>query len=157
VSDNGVQLVEGDTPQPEALNSDEGAAEVANIEATISLERDMEACLVTGLQQLEPGLVLYSKDGMHGQQLDTSVVGRLDLLASDKDGNLVVIELKVGRADDRAIAQTMRYMGWVQRELSEGKTVRGILVAREFSEGSKFAAVALPGTDIEGVPRRFFV
>jgi hypothetical protein len=77
------------------------------------------------------------------------VVGRLNLLALDKDGNYVVIELKVGRVDERAIAQTMRYMGWVQRELSGGQPVRGILIAREFSDGPKFAAVALPSLTLK--------
>jgi endonuclease len=144
VTDTGVQLVEGDAPQLEELNGDECVTEMASVEATISLERDMEASLVTALQQLEPGMVLYSKDDVRGQQLDTGIVGRLDLLAIDRDGKLVVIELKVGRADDRAVAQTMRYMGWVQRELAGGKPVRGLLVAREFSDGAKFAALALP-------------
>ncbi len=60
---------------------------------------------------------------------DTGVVGRLDLLAFDKDGSLVVIELKVGKADD---------------SVGGGKPVRGILIAREFSDGAKFAAIALP-------------
>ena len=50
----------------------------------------------------------------------------------------------MGKADDRAVAQTMRYMGWVQHERAGGKPVRGILIAREFSEGAKFAALALP-------------
>jgi endonuclease len=144
VTETGVQLVEGDTPEPEDINSDEGVSVITNVEATISLERDMEASLVTALQQLEPGMVLYSKDDVRGQQLDTGIVGRLDLLAIDRGGEFVVVELKVGRADDRAVAQTMRYMGWVQRELASGKPVRGILVAREFSDGAKFAAFALP-------------
>ncbi len=149
VTETGVQLAEGDAPQPEEADGDEGAVEMSNTEATISLERDMEASLVSALQQLEPGMVLYSKENVRGQQLDTGVVGRLDLLAIDKDGALVVIELKVGRADDRAVAQTMRYMGWVQRELAGGKPVRGILIAREFSEGAKFAALALPALTLK--------
>lgn len=136
IGPDGVRLADDDGNDPDATD-EEVLTEASNIEATISLERDMEANLVVGLQQLEPGMVLRD------QQLDTGVVGRLDLLAVDKDGALVVIELKVGRADDRAVAQTMRYMGWVQRELAGGKPVRGILVAREFSDGAKFAALAL--------------
>jgi hypothetical protein len=73
-----------DENSPE-ISADEATAEASNIEATISLERDMEAHLVTGLHQLEPGMVLRD------QQLDTGVVGRLDLLAIDKDGQHVVI------------------------------------------------------------------
>jgi hypothetical protein len=141
VGPDGVRLVDDETgtetPDEEAL------IEASNIEATISLERDMEATLVTSLGQLEAGMVLRD------QQLDTGVVGRLDLLAVDKGGALVVIELKVGRADDRAVAQTMRYMGWVQRDLAGGKPVRGILVAREFSDGAKFAALALPSLTLK--------
>jgi hypothetical protein len=137
VGPDGVRLADDDGNSPE-IAADEAIAEASNIEATISLERDMEANLVTNLNQLEPGLVLRD------QQLDTGIVGRLDLLATDEDGQCVVIELKVGKADDRAVAQTMRYMGGVQHERTGGKPVRGILIAREFSEGAKFAGLALP-------------
>jgi hypothetical protein len=136
VGPDGVHLADDDGNTPE-IATDEALAEASNIEATISLERDMEANLVTNLHQLELGMVL------HDQQLDTGIVGRLDLLATDKDDKYVVIELKVGKADDRAVAQTMRYMGWVQHERAGGKPVRGILIAREFSESAKFAALAL--------------
>lgn len=144
VTENGVRLADDDAGDGPETDGGEEVVETSNLEATISLERDMEESLAGGLQQLEPGLLLYSKDGVRGQQLDTGVVGRLDLLALDKDGKHVVIELKVGRADDGAVAQTMRYMGWVQRELAGGKPARGILIAREFSDGAKFAALALP-------------
>jgi hypothetical protein len=141
VGPEGVRLAD-DENGTEATDED-ALTEASNIEATISLERDMEANLAASLGQLESGLVLRD------QQLDTGVVGRLDLLAVDKDGALVVIELKVGRADDRAVAQTMRYMGWAQRELADGKPVRGILVAREFSDGAKFAALPLPALTLK--------
>jgi hypothetical protein len=38
----------------------------------------------------------------------------------------------------------IKYMGRVQRELAGGEPVRGILIAREFSEGTEFAALDLP-------------
>ena len=46
----------------------------------------------------------------------------------------------------RAKSMTLRYMGWVQRELAGGKPVWGILIAREFSDRAKFATLrsALP-------------
>jgi endonuclease len=144
VTDTGVELAESGATSPDDLTGEEAATEAVVAEATITLERDMEASLVNNLDQLEPGMRLFSTVEVRGQQLDTGVVGRLDLLATDKDGHLVVVELKVGRADDRAVAQTLRYMGWAQRELADGKPVRGILIAREFSDGAKFAAVAVP-------------
>lgn len=150
VTEKGVQLAEGDEiPQPAEANGDEALTAAVVAEATITLEHDMEVSLVNNLDQLEPGMRLYSTDEIRGQQVDTGIVGRLDLLAKDREGKLVVIELKVGRADDRAIAQTMRYMGWVLRELSDGKPVRGILVAREFSDGAKFAAMAAPNLTLQ--------
>ena len=79
----------------------------------------MEANWVASLHQLEAGLTLRD------QQLDTGIVGRLDLLAVDKEAAFVVIELKAGRADDRAVAQTMRYMGWSSVNLRAGSRCVG--------------------------------
>lgn len=73
---------------------------------------------------LEPGLKLYSKNGVTGRQFNTGVVGIIDLLAIDKQGEFVVIELKAGEAKDKACAQLFRYMGWVAVNLANGKNVR---------------------------------
>lgn len=112
--------------------------------AQLSLERDLEQALLRRLDQLEPGLSLYERTGTRGQQLDTGAVGRLDLLAEDPNGRLVVIELKAGTADDRVVGQILRYMGWAQHAIADGAAVRGIIVASDFTERARFAATAAP-------------
>jgi RecB family endonuclease NucS len=54
----------------------------------------------------------------------------------------VVIELKAGKADDRACSQILRYMGWVMEHLAGNRNVRGIIVANEFSDFLKYAVKA---------------
>ena len=106
------------------------------VESGLSLERDMEDHLVNNLTSLEPGLTLVSRQ-------ETVEVGRLDILAKDKDGSLVIIELKAGEAKDAAIGQIARYMGWFARR--DSKTPRAMLVAGAFSEPVKYAALSIPG------------
>ncbi len=46
--------------------------------------------------------------------------GPIDILALRKDGKeLLVVELKKGRASDAVIGQVQRYMGYVMDELAE--------------------------------------
>ncbi|MBV5300577.1 MAG: DUF1016 family protein [Methylococcales bacterium] len=104
-------------------------------ETTVSLERDIEDHLVHHIAQIEKGLKFTAR------QVKTDI-GRIDLLAEDKNGTRVVIELKVGEAKDSAIGQIARYMGWYKK--SDGKSVRGILIAQSFPDGTKYAGSAIP-------------
>jgi restriction system protein len=54
-------------------------------------------------------------------------------LAISKDGKeLLVIELKEGRASDSVVGQIQRYMGFVLSELAEeNQSVRGVIIALE--------------------------
>lgn len=115
----------------------------------------MEASLVVNLEQLEAGLRLYQEDGVVGQQLDTGVVGRLDLLAVDSSGRLVVIKLKAGEADERVCSQILRYMGWVNRELAGDRPVRGIIVANDFHDRVRYAIEVIPSVSLKRYGVRF--
>jgi hypothetical protein len=66
-----------------------------------------------------------------GQQYETGEVGRIDLLAQSLDEKeFVVIELKKGRPSDEVVGQTLRYMGWVKRNLCKNdQSVRGIIIS----------------------------
>lgn len=121
------------------LVSTETAIEDA-IDTSLSLESDLGKYLLADLSQLEPGLRLYNENGLSGQQLDAQAAGRIDILAVDKDNNLVVIELKAGEADRQVCGQIQAYMGWVEESLAGSRKVRGIIIANEFSERLRLAA-----------------
>ena len=106
------------------------------VESSLTLERDLEDQIVSHLGILESGLTLVSRQ-------ESSDVGRLDLLARDKDGRTVIIELKAGEAKDSSIGQIARYMGWYAQK--EGTPPRAVLVASGFSEPIRYAAKAIPG------------
>jgi hypothetical protein len=110
---------------------------------SLSIERDLEDSLVQNLTMLEPGLRLYRDGDVEGRQLDTATVGIIDLLAIDKNENLVVIELKAGKAGDSVCGQILGYVAWVRKELAEGKKVRGIIVASDFSDRLRYAATGV--------------
>ena len=138
IADGTFELYEEKAHGPNiwAPNEAEEVSEEAEqtIEASISLERDIEDQLVHQLDALEEGLTYV------GRQV-TCDVGRVDIVGRGADGATVVVELKVGEAKDSAIGQIARYMGWHQQGAG---TVRGILVASDFPEGVQYAARAMP-------------
>lgn len=112
-------------------------AEVTDaIDTAFGLERDLQMALRRSIEQLEAGMVVIDGDR---EQVVAS--GRIDITARDRDGTIVVIELKAGVADREAIGQVLGYMG----DLMEGPApVRGILIAREFAPRAVSAARAIP-------------
>ncbi|WP_175060085.1 endonuclease NucS [Thermococcus sp. 2319x1] len=60
--------------------------------------------------------------------------GIVDVLGVDKEGNIVVLELKRRRADLHAVSQLKRY---VEAMKEEHEKVRGILVAPSLTSGAK--------------------
>jgi hypothetical protein len=119
-------------------------AEVADINDTadpgqrIGLERDLQAALRAKIDQLEPGLVIIDS-GME-RSVDS---GLIDITAQDSSGKIVVIELKAGIANQRAVAQILSYMGDIAME-DTGVDVRGILVASDFDKKAQAAARIVP-------------
>ena len=62
-------------------------------------------------------------------------VGFVDILAVDKSGNYVVVELKVSRGYDRVVGQLLRYMAWIEKNQADpGQSVRGVIIAKDISE-----------------------
>lgn len=140
--DLGFNVVVLEDDEPTTLDGtfqDELETEIA-----LSLEYDLENSLITNLEQLERGLKLYTDGEITGQQYNTKVAGIIDLLAIDANGNWVVIELKAAEADRQVCGQIQAYMGWVKEELAEGKKVRGIIVANDFTVRAVYAAKVVP-------------
>ncbi len=106
-----------------------------SIDTQVSLEKDLQQYLSGRVQELESGLKLI--DG--GIEYKTDA-GRIDLLAKDVKNNLVVIELKSGKAKDAALGQLLGYIGCLSET---NNNVRGILVASSFDSRVIYAVKGL--------------
>lgn len=95
----------------------------------------MQEALRAHIEQLDPDLRIT--DGGKERQVRS---GFIDILAEDRNGCLVAIELKSGEAPDQAITQLLSYIGSLKEE--SDRDVRGILIAREFSDRVRLAAKA---------------
>lgn len=102
---------------------------------TFALEKHLEDFLVANWSQTEFGRThdIFSDEGEPVGQQFPSDTGAIDILAISKDRKeLLVVELKRGRASDAVMGQVQRYMGYVAGELAEeGQSVRGAIIALE--------------------------
>jgi restriction system protein len=100
-----------------------------------ALEKHLEDFLVANWAQTELGkrYDIFEEDGDKVGQQYPSDTGPIDILAISKDKKeLLVVELKKGRASDSVVGQIQRYMGYVQEELAESnQIVKGIIIALE--------------------------
>jgi hypothetical protein len=118
-------------PLIETPSADEGHE---TAEATVfKYERELQAGIRRQLNALEPGLVVA--DGGVERSVAT---GRIDILAEDATGGLVVIELKAGTCPAGALEQALGYTSDIAIETS--RQVRTILVAADFPERIRSAA-----------------
>ena len=70
-------------------------------------------------------------------------------MAISKDKKeILVVELKRGRASDVVVGQILRYMGYIQADLAEdNQTVRGVIIAMEDDQRIKRALSLTPSID----------
>lgn len=125
--------------------------EVVEDLAAFALEKHLEDFLVQNWSQTELGkhYDIFEEDGEKvGQQYPTDT-GPLDILAIKKDrSELLVVELKKGRASDAVVGQVLRYMGYVLQELAEPKqTVKGVIIALEDDQRIRRALAASPNIE----------
>ncbi|MBU6280455.1 MAG: DUF91 domain-containing protein, partial [Actinomycetales bacterium] len=120
-------------------------------EALHVIERHLEDFLVTNWASTPFGAThkLMEVDGaVVGQQFRTSS-GPIDILAVSHDGaELLVVELKRGRASDRVVGQVLRYMGCVTKDLAEeNQRVRGAIIVLEDDPRIRMALAMVPDVD----------
>jgi len=123
-------LLEGKTPSVITTND-----ETIEDPSVFALEKHLEDFLVKNWSTttLAKNYDIFSEEGEAVGQQYPSDTGPIDILAVSKDNKeLLVVELKKGRASDVVVGQIQRYMGYVQGELAEpGQTVRGLIIALE--------------------------
>jgi endonuclease len=105
-------------------------------DSTFALEGHLRDYLAKNLAYLEKGLQLWS---VSPPSVEFVISGRrVDILAKDKDGCPVIIELKLNKGYDRVIGQALLYQVLVSENLKAEK-VRIMLVANSVSDELKKA------------------
>lgn len=127
--------------------------------SVFALEKHLEEFLIANWKSCELGKThdLYEDDGeVIGQQYPTDT-GFIDILALSKDKKeLLVVELKKGRASDAVVGQVQRYMGYLIDEVAEeGQTVRGCIIALDDDLRIKRALRMAPYIDFYQYEVRF--
>jgi len=126
-----------DVAPEEELECEADAAEGV----VFKLEREMQAAVRKQLAALEPGLL----EADNGFEV-TVATGRIDILARDKTGQLVVIELKAGSCPPGALEQTLGYAEALAEE--RGEPVRAYLIAADFPDRIRAAAKRVHGLEL---------
>jgi restriction system protein len=137
------RLIQGQAP-PSLVATDETVEDPS----VFALEQHLEDFLVQNWAHTELGKSydIYKEDGERvGQQYPTDT-GAIDVLAISKDRKeLLVVELKRGRASDVVVGQVQRYMGYVAEELAEKEQkVAGVIIALEDDLKIRRALVVAP-------------
>ncbi len=119
--------------------------------SAFALERHLEDFLVQNWDQTELGRQydIFEEDGEKvGQQYPTDT-GPMDILAIKKDKTeLLVVELKKGRASDAVVGQVLRYMGFAAQELAEpNQKVKGVIIALEDDQRIRRALAVTPNIE----------
>lgn len=107
--------------------------DLVEADANFIREKEMQVQVRRQLGGLEEGLQAID-DGIEVQV----PTGRIDILARDSRGTMVVLELKAGRCPSGALEQLLGYAYDIEQE--RGIVVRTILVAGSFTDRQRAAA-----------------
>jgi hypothetical protein len=111
---------------------DDDEEEEEEVAGQFGKEAHLREFLAKNPQCIEPGLTIFQSNGQSGVEYPIAG-GRIDILAVDRDNNLVVIELKVSKGRNKVIGQLLYYMGWVDKNLDKGPC-RGMIIANEIAD-----------------------
>jgi hypothetical protein len=120
-----------------------------------SYKDDVQDILAKDLEAIETGLILYKSDENNGIKYPAG--GKyIDILAMDKDGNYVVIEIDYGRGYETKIGEVLRNKNWIEKNIAKaGQKVRGIIISNEITEDLMMACINL--SEIELYEYEIFV
>jgi len=126
------------------------ADEIVEDPVVFALEKHLEDFLVANWSQtlLGKDYDVYQEEDNFGQQYQTDT-GSIDILAVRKDRQeLLVVELKKGRASDAVVGQILRYMGYIKEVIAEDcQTVSGVIIALEDDLRIRRALKVVPNID----------
>jgi hypothetical protein len=108
------------------------------------LESQLEQHIVRHFDTLFPGWRIYAlnvnadssdSDGRPIGIRYRTEAGEIDILCIDSEDNFVVVELKRDKAPDKVVAQTDRYIAWVEKTLAQPhQQVQGLIIAKSLDK-----------------------
>lgn len=103
---------------------------------TMGDESNLQNFLLKNIQVIEPDFIVLEKE--YTLNMPDGKNRFIDILAEDKNKNLVIIELKVNRGHERVIGQVLLYRNLLKITHSD-KHIRVIIIARSISNELKIA------------------
>lgn len=119
--------------------------------ALFYMESQLEDFLIENWDKTELGKKydLIEEDGEEVSQQYRTGIGKIDILARDKETKqLVVIELKKNQTSDDTVGQLARYMGWLEQHKTNGKLTKGIIIAAQYDERLYYALKKMSDTEV---------
>jgi hypothetical protein len=148
IEEDDFKLITGEKTLVEQIK---GSSEIEN-QNEFAMEMHLEEFIYKNWSKISWGskLSLYKNDERDGRQFPAGTWS-IDLLAEDKTNHdLVVIELKKGKASDVVVGQLSRYIGWVKENMAlKNQGVRGIIIAHEVDDSLKYAVKGIPNVEIK--------
>ncbi|MGP8070735.1 MAG: endonuclease NucS [Candidatus Bathyarchaeia archaeon] len=136
--DNGTLVVNASRPQPKETVSIEfkeitlvatGKLVDSGEFALHVTEEQMKQAILTAPALVEEGLKPLQQEKSLGE------AGFTDIFAEDKDGNLVVVEIKRVAASKDAVMQLQRYLDTLRKRIT--RPIRGLVVAPELRKNAQ--------------------
>lgn len=142
-----IEKLIGGVCAPKLISTDETVEDPV----AFAMEKHLEDFLVQNWAQTDLGKEydIYEENGEKiGRQYLTDT-GPMDVLAIKRDkSELLVVELKKGRASDSVVGQVLRYMGFVLQDLAEPhQKVKGVIIALEDDLRIRRALAVTPNID----------
>jgi hypothetical protein len=121
---------------------------VGRSDSEVSYENIVEDYCRRNPSAIEEGMTIYKKGRLVGIQLNAG--GRfIDIVCVAANGDLVVVEFKRGKADDKVLGQISYYLSWVAAHMAKpSQKVRGIIVASRITRELRLAAVQTPNVEL---------
>lgn len=139
------EFLDGRGPDPVAEGGTEESPD-AEQALEFALEAHLRDFLARNLDRIEPGLRLYDSGDRNGIEFPVDG-GRIDLLAIDRTGKYVVIELKLSQGRNKTLGQLLYYMGWIDQHMEQAPC-RGFIIASEITEDLSVAVSRVPGVSL---------
>jgi Protein of unknown function DUF91. len=113
------------------------------LEENLTIKKDLRNYLKRDIAQLDSRLKLFSEEG-----LDVSLkAAKIDILATDSKGNLVVVKLKGNTTHISTLGQILNSMASIKNELGE-RSIRGIIIAEDFDDEIILAVRKAPNVSL---------